>query len=110
LLTILGRLPLWVAGAEVRNSALFFNTPHILENLMSLATLGLFLSAIISLLILPPRPQHHSPHKYIYMLLQWVLVPVSLVLFSAIPCIDAVTHLMFGKYLGFNISAKKRAV
>ncbi|MBI5221847.1 MAG: glycosyltransferase family 2 protein, partial [Candidatus Magasanikbacteria bacterium] len=53
LLTVLGRLPLWVAGNEVRNSALFFNTPHVLENLMSLATLGLFLSATISLLIMP---------------------------------------------------------
>lgn len=110
LLTLLGRLPLWVAGSEVRNSALFFNTPHILENLMSLATLGLFLSAIISLLILPPRPENHSPYKYIFMLLQWILVPVSLVLFSSIPCIDAMTHLMLGKYLGFNISTKKRAV
>lgn len=110
LLTILGRLPLWVAGNEVRNSALFFNTPHVLENLMGLATLGLFLSATISLLILPPRPEKHPHYKYIFMLLQWILVPVSLILFSAVPCIDAVTHLMFGKYLGFNISTKKRAV
>lgn len=110
LLTILGRLPLWVAGNEVRNSALFFNTPHVLENLMSLATLGLVLSATISLLILPPRPENHPHYKYIFMLLQWILVPVSLILFSAVPCIDAVTHLMFGKYLGFNISTKKRAV
>lgn len=110
LLTILGRLPLWVAGNDIRNSALFFNTPHVLENLMSLATLGLFLSAIISFLILPPRPDNHSRYKYVFMLLQWLLVPVSLIIFSAIPCIDAVTHLMFGKYLGFNISTKKRAV
>lgn len=110
LLTMLGRLPLWVAGNDVRNSALFFNTPHVLENLMSLAMLGSFLSAIISLLILPPRPESHSRYKYIFMLLQWILVPVSLLLFSSIPCIDAVTHLMLGKYLGFNISTKKRAV
>ena len=110
LLTVLGRLPLWVASGDVRNSALFFNTPHILENLMSIAMFGMFISAMMSFLILPPRPEHHSPHKYIYMLLQWVLVPVSLILFSSIPCIDAVTHLMLGKYLGFNISTKKRAV
>lgn len=110
LLTILGRLPLWVAGNEVRSSALFFNTPHVLENLMGLATLGLLLSAGMSMLILPSRPENHPRYKYIFMLLQWMLVPVSLILFSSIPCIDAVTHLMFGKYLGFNISTKKRAV
>jgi len=110
LLTLLGRLPLWVAGNEIRQSALFFNTPHVLENLMSLAMLGLFLSAIISMLILPPRPQSHPHYKYLFMILQWVLVPVSLIVFSSLPCIDAVTHLMLGRYLGFNVSTKKRAV
>jgi cellulose synthase/poly-beta-1,6-N-acetylglucosamine synthase-like glycosyltransferase len=110
LLTILGRLPLWVAGGDVRQSALFFNTPHVLENLMSLAMLGLFVSAIMSMLILPVRPEQHPRYKYLFMVLQWILVPVSLIFFSALPCIDAVTHLMLGKYLGFNVSTKKRAV
>ncbi|HLD61270.1 MAG TPA: glycosyltransferase family 2 protein [Patescibacteria group bacterium] len=108
LITILGRLPLWVAGEEVRQSTLFFNTPHMLEVLMTLAMVGLFVSTIMSMLILPPRPEGHSPHKYIYMILQWLLLPVSLIFFSSLPCLDAVTHLMFGKYLGFNVSTKKR--
>lgn len=108
LITVIGRLPLWVAGNEVRQSALFFNAPNILEILMDLAMLGLFVSAIMSMLILPKRPDNHPRHQYLFMVLQWFLVPVSLILFSSIPCIDAVTHLMFGKYLGFNVSVKKR--
>ncbi len=108
LITVLGKLPLWLASGEVRQSTLFFNTPHVLENLMTLAMAGLIVSAIMSMLILPSRPKHHHPYKYVYMLMQWVLLPVSLVLFSSLPCIDAVTHLMFGKYLGFNVSTKKR--
>lgn len=110
LLTILGRLPLWVASNDVRQSALFFNTPHVLEYLMAMATFGLVFSAAISMLILPPRPESHPKYRYIFMLLQWLLVPVSLILFSSAPCIDAITHLMFGKYLGFNVSTKKRAL
>jgi hypothetical protein len=110
LITFLGRLPLWLAGDAVRQSALFFNTPHVLENLMTLAMIGLLVSLIMSLLLLPPRPEHHSRNQYFFMILQWILVPVSLILFSSVPCIDAVTHLMFGRYLGFNVSAKKRAV
>jgi len=108
LITLLGRLPLYVAEEGVRQSAFFFNAPFILEILMIMAMTGLFLSAIMTTLVLPRRPKSHPPHKYLYMILQWILLPISLIVFSAIPCIDAVTRLMFGKYLGFNVSAKKR--
>ncbi len=110
LITILGRLPLWIAGDQVRQSALFFNTPHVLEILMTLAMVGLLVSLIISMLLLPPRPEHRGSHNYLFMILQWALTPVSLLLFSSFPCLDAVTHLMLGRYLGFNVSVKKRAV
>jgi len=50
----------------------------------------------------------HPKHMYIIMLLQWILLPVAMILVAAIPAIDAVTHLMFGRYLGFNVSQKKR--
>lgn len=109
IITFLGRLPLWLAGNDLRQSALFFNTPRVLENLMTLAMIGLFVSAVMSFLLLPPRPTSHRPHRYLAMAAQWVLVPVSLILFSSVPCLDAVTHLMFGKYLGFNVSTKKRS-
>lgn len=108
LITVIGRLPLYLANEDVRQSALFFNTPHILEIMMTLAMGGLLISAIMSMLVLPRKPQKEPRFKYITMLLQWALLPVSLIVFSAIPCIDAVTHLMFGKYLGFNVSQKKR--
>jgi len=109
LITLLGRLPLWTAGDAVRRSALFFNTPQVLEVLMTAAMLGLFVSAAISFLLLPRRPDKHPAHRYLYMVVQWLLLPVSLICFSSLPCLDAVTHLMFGRYLGFNVSAKKRA-
>ncbi|MDO9509980.1 MAG: glycosyltransferase family 2 protein [Candidatus Magasanikbacteria bacterium] len=108
LITVLGRLPLYVAGGEVRQSALFFNTPHILEIMMALAMTGLLISAIMSMLVLPHKPEHESHFKYLTMVGQWILLPVSLLIFSSLPCLDAVTHLMFGKYLGFNVSQKKR--
>ncbi|MEK7680847.1 MAG: glycosyltransferase family 2 protein [Patescibacteria group bacterium] len=108
LITLVGRLPLWVAGGEVRQSALFFNAPNILEVLMTLAMAGLLVSAIMSMLILPRRPGNHPRYGYLLMAVQWLLLPVSLIIFSSLPCLDAVTHLMRGKYLGFNVSVKKR--
>lgn len=108
LITVLGRLPLWVAPEAVRQSALFFNAPYLLQILMTIAMLGMILSAILSLPLLPRRPESHPKHMYIVMVLQWLLLPISLIFLSAIPAIDAVTHMMFGKYLGFNVSQKKR--
>lgn len=108
LITILGRLPMWVAPESVRQSALFFNAPHILEILMTVAMLGLVLSAMLSVPLLPPRPASHPRHRYLTMIAQWILLPISMIFMSAIPAIDAATHLMFGRYLGFNVSQKKR--
>ena len=71
---------------------------------------GLLLSALLSFPLLPKIPDVHPKHRYITIVLQWVLLPFSLIFVSAIPAIDAVTHLMFGKYLGFNVSQKKREV
>jgi len=75
---------------------------------MGLAMVGLILSAVFSLPLLP-RPKTKQPkHLYVVMLLQWVLLPITMIFLSAIPAIDAVTRLIFGKYLGFNVSQKKR--
>ena len=109
LITVLGRLPIWLAPEPVRQSALFFNTPHLLAQLMTISLIGLFLTAAFSFPLLPKRPESHPKHMYIVLLLQWSLLPVTMIVVSAIPAIDAVTHLMFGKYLGFNVSQKKRA-
>lgn len=106
---VFGRLPLLVAGNTVRSTVLFQNTPHILEWLMFASMGGLVCSMILSLRLLPRPPHATKRRMWIFMLLQWILVPVSLICFSAIPAIDATTRLMFGRYLGFNVSQKKRA-
>ncbi len=108
LITILGRLPMYLAPESVRQSALYFNAPHILETLMNIAMFGLLLSAVLSFPLLPRRPDSHPPHRYITHVLQWLLLPISLFFLGALPAIDAVTHMMRGRYLGFNVSQKKR--
>lgn len=109
LVTVLGRLPLFVAPEPIRQSALYFNAPHMLELLMNIAMVGLFLSAVLSFPLLPKRPESHPTHQYLMMVAQWLLLPVTLFFLSALPAFDAVTHMMLGQYLGFNVSQKKRS-
>ena len=105
---ILGRLPLALASNEVKTTLLAHNSPEALKWLMTLAMVGLFLSAFLSTLLLPPRPKDHSPFLYLSMVLQWVLFPACMIVFGAIPATDAQTRLMLGKYLGFWVTEKQR--
>jgi hypothetical protein len=73
-----------------------------------MAMFGLVISSIISLTMLPKRPEHKSRLRYVVLALQWVLVPVTMLVFSAIPGLDAQTRLMFGRYMGFWVTPKHR--
>ncbi|MCX6779450.1 MAG: glycosyltransferase family 2 protein [Candidatus Magasanikbacteria bacterium] len=107
LIFILGRLPLYLAPDTVRSMAIYQNTPFTLENLMNLSMAGIFFSAIFSLFLLPRPPSKTKPWGYVIMFFQWILLPVTLILFGSIPAIDAQTRLMLGKYLGFYVAKKK---
>ncbi|MBI5731870.1 MAG: glycosyltransferase family 2 protein [Candidatus Magasanikbacteria bacterium] len=106
LIFLLGRLPLYFAPEMVRATALYQNTPFTLETLMNLAMAGILVSAVFSLFLLP-RPPRSSSWNYPLMILQWALLPITLILFGSLPAIDAQTRLMFGRYLGFYVTKKK---
>ena len=104
LIFVLGYLPfLTVNNAE---SALFVNSPYTLEFMMRGATLGVFVTGGLSFFLLPPRPSRSPRWNWLLMLLQWAVLPVTFILFGAIPALDAQTRFMLGKYLGFNVTKK----
>jgi len=108
LVFLLGRLPFWLAPESFRSYAIFQNTPFTLEWLMRFAMVGVFVSATMSLTLLPPRPKYVPRWQTpIVMVFQWLLLPVTFVLLGALPAIDAQTRLMLGKHLGFNVSPKR---
>ena len=109
LIFALGKLPLWLATGEAKEAVLISNAPFILEILMQIAMIGLIFSAVLSTILLPPKPSKYKFYKYLFMLLQWLLFPICFIVFGAIPAIDAQTRLMLGKYLGFWVTEKKRA-
>ncbi|HBR80273.1 MAG: hypothetical protein UX09_C0030G0007 [Candidatus Uhrbacteria bacterium GW2011_GWE2_45_35] len=106
LIFMLGYLPLWLATGS--QSALIQAAPFTLEWIMRLAMAGVFVSALLSLAVLPPRPKTVKATVWIVMILQWLLLPITFTVFGAAPAIDAQTRLMFGKYLGFNVTKKSR--
>lgn len=108
LIFILGWLPLAVVSVEPGSSVLVQNAPRTLEVLMQLAMIGVLISAILSLTLLPHPPEEKRRQHWLGMIFQWLLLPITFVVFGAFPAIDAQTRLMLGKYLGFNVTAKRK--
>lgn len=111
MILVLGWLPIILGGDEFRDTVLSYNLPNITRDLMTIATMGLILSAIIAASLLPKVPKwvkNVKKAKFI-MTIQWLLVPFTIVLFGSIPAIHAATKLMTGRYMGeFWVTPKFR--
>ncbi|MBI4132453.1 MAG: glycosyltransferase family 2 protein [Candidatus Sungbacteria bacterium] len=105
---LLGWLPILIGSDQFNTSLLAYNLPRVTRWIMSLAMVGLVTSAYISTRLLPPRPPGHPIRKYAWMVLQWLLLPVTIMLFGSFPGLEAQTRLMLGKYMGFWFTPKYR--
>ncbi len=107
LLFIFGHLPLIVLRHQVTTPTILqVNAPIVLQWLMGLAMVGIIVSVMIELRLLPERPASVPAIKFVEMLLQWVALPISLIVFGCIPAAEAQTRLMLGRYLGFHVTEK----
>jgi len=108
IIAVVGWLPLILGGERFHATVLSTNLPYVTRTLMTIAMFGLVLSAIISTLLLPKKPFKYGFGKRLIMLLQWLVLPFSIIIFGAIPGLEAQTRLMLGKYLGFWVTPKSR--
>ena len=110
LIFMLGWLPLALGGSEFNATLLSYSLPRMTRSLMIIAMSGLIGSALISLSLLPDRPAHYGWKRNLGMILQWLFVPITIVVFGAIPGLEAQTRLMVGgKWrLGFWVTPKHR--
>jgi cellulose synthase/poly-beta-1,6-N-acetylglucosamine synthase-like glycosyltransferase len=108
IIAAIGWMPLILGGDRFYATVLSTNLPFITRSLMMIAMVGLLISSIISTLLLPPRPKNYNFFKKVFMLLEWALLPISIILFGSIPGLEAQTRLMFGKYMGFFVTPKNR--
>ena len=107
MLFILGWAPIFLGTREFHETVLSYELPIMVRNLLIVAMLGLVVSSMISLSLTPPRPKQSSRFMYIVLVLQWIMVPFTMIFFSAIPGLDAQTRLMFWKYMGFWVTPKR---
>lgn len=104
----LGYVPLWLIADQTVTQPIAAIAPTLLRWMLSIANIGLILSVILGTLILPRKPEHHPWHRWLTMIFQWLLLPISATLFGTFPAISAQTRLLLGKYLGFYVTEKSR--
>ncbi len=106
LLLLAAFVPLYLAP-DASSSLVANQLPLIASRIQTFAMLGLFVSIYLSIRLLPPKPARYKAHRRIFILLQWVLLPVTTICYSAAAALYSQTRLMFGWYLGkFDVTEK----
>ena len=84
-----------------------YNLPNIVSLVETFAAIGLIITIIISLRILPQRPAKYRKGRSLLMLIQWILMPLTSIVYQSLAAFYAQTRLMFGLYMEkFDVTKK----
>ena len=109
LVAVGGWVPLLLNSDASRDIAAH-QLPVIISNVQRVATIGIIITIFFALKMLPPRPARYKRRRTLGMVLQWLLMPVTAIGYSAMAAFNAQTHLLFGKYLDkFDVTEKATA-
>lgn len=98
--------PLFI-NPEATRSIVAHELPTLVSNLQRFAMIGLFITVFLSFKMLPPRPERYKRRRTIWMLLQWIIMPVTAIAYGASAALYSQTRLLFGRYLDkFDVTEK----
>jgi hypothetical protein len=99
-------VPVYVS--PVAGKSLVLNQlPVISSYIQTVAMVGIVTTLFISIKLLPPKPDRYRRWRYIPMALQWMLMPVTSIVFASTAALYSQTRLMFAKYMDvFNATIK----
>lgn len=106
LVTFGGWVPL-LLNSEASRSIFAHQLPGVVSTIQRIAMIGLFVTILLMLRMLPPRPERYKRTRTLGMVLQWLLMPFTAIGFNSIAAYNAQTHLALGKYLDkFDVTEK----
>lgn len=81
--------------------------PVIVSRIQTVALIGLSASLFICFKTLPPKPRRYKHHRTLFMVLQWLYLPITTIGFNSFAALNSQTRLMFGRYLDkFDVTEK----
>lgn len=101
-----GWVPLLV-NAEAARSVAAYQLPDTVSLLQRIGLIGLAIAIFTSFKLLPRRPARYTRRRTIWMVLQWLLMPVTAIVYSSMAAYNSQTRLLLGKYLDkFDVTEK----
>lgn len=98
--------PLFI-NQDAAQSIVAHQLPTTISNLQRLAMVGLFITVFLSFRLLPPRPERYKRRRSFWMLLQWVMMPITSIIYGSAAAYYSQTRLLIGKYLDkFDVTEK----
>ena len=81
--------------------------PELASTIQTIALTGIVISLFLSLKTLPPKPARYKSHRTLFMVFQWVLLPLTTIVFNSMAALNSQTRLIFKWYLGeFDVTTK----
>lgn len=81
--------------------------PIVVSYIQTVAAIGILISIILSLKMLPPKPKNCKNKPKIIMVIQWILSPIISVVYSSFCAFYSQTRLAFGLYMEkFDVTDK----
>ena len=105
-----GWVPLLINTEAARNSIVVHQLPDTISVIQRVAMIGLLITVFLSFKMLPKRPSRYKRRRSVLMLAQWVLMPVTAVVYNASAALYSQARLALGKYLDkFDVTEKATA-
>lgn len=110
LITFGGYIP-HLINNEAARSVAANQLPEVLGVLQRIAMIGLIITIFLTFKMLPARPERYKRRRTLWMVLQWVLMPVTAICYSAASAYYSQTRLLFARYFNtFDVTEKATVV
>ena len=84
-----------------------YNLLNVVSTVETFAMIGLIITVLVSFRMLPKRPARYRKGRNVLMLVQWILMPITSILYQSLAAYYAQTRLMLGKYMEkFDVTKK----
>jgi cellulose synthase/poly-beta-1,6-N-acetylglucosamine synthase-like glycosyltransferase len=84
--------------------------PIIISRVQEIALGGALVSVFICFKILPPKPARYKAHRNLFIVAQWIYLPVVGLVYSSSAALYSQTRLMFGRYIGKFDTTEKAVI